>query len=312
MHRGHVWHAKGDVGRAVADFTRAARLQTDLKRHFRWLHLATPERQPILAKLLGPLPDGVGDNVVVAERAEIRRDGQVLDTVGRGTVLIAYGQEEDGLRVRYRRRGVIARKDALTLDEAIDHFTHAIEREPDDAGAHRSRGNAWTFKHDHDKALADLDRAVLLDSKDAAAYHQRGIAWAYKGVPDRATADFDEAVRLAPGDPTAYNDRVVQSMQMGDQQAAITDLVETVRLDPEYAMAYRNLGGARFLLGDIASALDELDVAFRLDPGDPATLMFRASCWENSEGPTDRWAADVASAVEIDPRHVRLSLGFPA
>ena len=94
----------------------------------------------------------IGDTViVVAERASIKSQGQVVDTAVRGTDLPIRGESGGQFEVRFRRAGLIDRADAMPLDEAIAHFTEAIRRRPEDSRAYGARGNAWAFKGDLEK-----------------------------------------------------------------------------------------------------------------------------------------------------------------
>ena len=49
----------------------------------------------------------------------------------------------------------------------------------------RNRGDAYTNKGDHDRALADYNEAIRLDPKSALALSDRGVAYANKGDYNR-------------------------------------------------------------------------------------------------------------------------------
>ena len=148
--------ARGDVHGAIADFRKVAELDPGLKDELR------------LRLLSGQLP--IGDSIVViADRASIKAEGQVIDTAMRGTALLLRGETGDQLQVRYRRAGMIDRTDAMPLEQAIAHFAEVIRRQPEDGGAYGARGNAWAFKGNFEKAVADHEQAIRLGPQDPLA-----------------------------------------------------------------------------------------------------------------------------------------------
>src|SRR5579859_4815186 len=84
---------------------------------------------------------------------------------------------------------------------ALEDLDRAIELDPSDASAYRSRGDiyGYTFK-DYQHALADLDRAIELDPADASAYKSRGDVYYELKDYQHALADLDRAIELAPAD----------------------------------------------------------------------------------------------------------------
>src|SRR4029077_16859301 len=59
-----------------------------------------------------------------------------------------------------------------------------------------NRGNAYSAKGDHDRAIADYTQVINLDPKSAIAYNNRGLAYRAKGDLDRAIADYNQAINL--------------------------------------------------------------------------------------------------------------------
>ena len=174
VNRGSLRLENRDIGGAIADFRKASELSPGFKNDL---------RQRLLS---GSLP--IGDTViVVAERASIKSQGQVVDTAVRGTDLPIRGESGGQFEVRFRRAGLIDRADAMPLDEAIAHFTEAIRRRPEDSRAYGARGNAWAFKGDLEKALADHDRAVAPQPARSAGVPEARDRPRAKGQPRQST-----------------------------------------------------------------------------------------------------------------------------
>jgi tetratricopeptide (TPR) repeat protein len=287
--RGKLRIARGDVHGAIADFRKVAELDPGLKDELR------------LRLLSGQLP--IGDSIVViADRASIKAEGQVIDTAMRCTALLLRGETGDQLQVRYRSAGMIDRTDAMPLEQAIAHFAEVIRRQPEDGGAYGARGNAWAFKGNFEKAVADHEQAIRLGPQDPLAYQKRGIAYGLKGDRDKALADFNQAIRLDPKDASLFLDRARIWMVLEKYDNAITDYNEALRLDPQYAPAYGYRGAAWDLKGDDARALTDFNEALRLDPKDVVTLLNRASFW-GRKGEKQKMIRDFNEAVRLEPKY---------
>ncbi len=90
-------------------------------------------------------------------------------------------------------------------EEAIDHYTKAIELSPFVASHYYQRGLAWYRKGNKDKALEDFDKAIILDSRWSSAYIYRGLCEVKKGAYAKALSDYKRALQLNPKDPTVHN-----------------------------------------------------------------------------------------------------------
>lgn len=90
-------------------------------------------------------------------------------------------------------------RDKLTNDEldcAIDHYSHALQLDPEYAVAYFNRGLAYFCKGDLDRAISDWDEAIRLVPDDVEAYYYRGIAYDEKGDQKNAIADLKKALEL--------------------------------------------------------------------------------------------------------------------
>src|SRR5918912_967260 len=83
---------------------------------------------------------------------------------------------------------VLARGDEATQDAQ------------DRAIAFYNRGNAYRYRGDTERAIADYSEAIRLKPDYALAFYNRGDAYADRSKYDHAIVDFSEAIRLKPDD----------------------------------------------------------------------------------------------------------------
>jgi len=83
------------------------------------------------------------------------------------------------------------------IDESIKSAEQAIKLDPSNARATECRGQAFYYKGDYAKAIADFNKS-LLASPDSAPeiYYRRGQAKHYAGQMADAAADFEKAVSV--------------------------------------------------------------------------------------------------------------------
>jgi tetratricopeptide (TPR) repeat protein len=80
-------------------------------------------------------------------------------------------------------------------DRAIADYNQAIELNPKkESVLYFNRGDSRYLRGDYDGAIADLDRAIQLNPKFASAYKDRGNAYSEKKEHNRAIADYDQAI----------------------------------------------------------------------------------------------------------------------
>jgi tetratricopeptide (TPR) repeat protein len=152
-------------------------------------------------------------------------------------------------------------------DQDLADLDEAIRLAPNDAQAHRRRGNLWGRKGDMDRALADYDEAIRLDPNDIAIFHDRGVMWQRNGELDKALADLDRAVRMSFADPEIYSDRGAVWLEKGRYDRALADFNQALKIDPGLASASVRRATALDRKGDQDRARAKLEQATHLDRG---------------------------------------------
>ena len=75
----------------------------------------------------------------------------------------------------------------------IADFSQAIDLGLKSYDVYSCRGNAYSQRGDHDKAIADLTEAIKLKPDFSKAYKNRGLAYKKKGDQTKADEDFEKA-----------------------------------------------------------------------------------------------------------------------
>ena len=154
--RGDAYRKKGELDKAVADYTDAIRLDPK-------------------------------DAAAHAARGDVyRKKGELNKAIADYTEAIRLDPKN---AAAHAARGVAYRMEAES-DKAIADYIEVIN--PQDAEAYAMRGEQGDF----DKAIADCTEAIRLDPKWAEAYYDRGSAYEKKGDKAKAEADFAQAKKL--------------------------------------------------------------------------------------------------------------------
>jgi lipoprotein NlpI len=127
--------------------------------------------------------------------------------------------------------------------EAIRHFTKAIDLNPMDAESYYSRGTAYSHEGQNDEAISDYTKALEINPKNANAYCNRGNAYCRKGEYDRAISDYTKALGINPRGTEVYYNRGITWCIKGQHDQAISDFRKALEIDPNnprYVEAYVN------------------------------------------------------------------------
>ena len=85
--------------------------------------------------------------------------------------------------------------------EAIEIFTHVLQKSPDHPDALYYRALAWFHQGNLDQSIADFTQAIEKDPQAADCFIGRGEVWLTKGIIKAALGDFKKALDIEPGNP---------------------------------------------------------------------------------------------------------------
>ena len=185
-------------------------------------------------------------------------------------------------------------------NSAIEHYSHAIELDPNLAEAYNNRGNAYCDIGEVDRAIEDYIKMIELQPNDAIAYNNRGIAYGIKDEINLAIKDFNAAIQLKRDYAIAYNNRGAVYRSKGDYDRAIEDCNKAIDLERDYAEPYSNRGAAYRNKGDYDRAIEDHNTAIQLKP-DFVEAYYNRGIVYYEKHEFDRAIADYNAAIERKP-----------
>lgn len=93
---------------------------------------------------------------------------------------------------------------AGNIQEAINLYTLAIEKDPEFIDAYYNRGIMHYFLKEYKKAIEDLSKVIEKKPDHVMAYASRGSAYDTIGNQQKALSDFRKAAQLGDKDVQEY------------------------------------------------------------------------------------------------------------
>ena len=131
--------------------------------------------------------------------------------------------------------------------KTIEHYTKALELDPQMGSAYYNRGLAYANIGEYDKAIKDYSTIINRNSGDAEAYSSRGDAYLCKGKYDRAIKDYSKAIELKPDYALFYRNRGKAWLHLQNWDEAIKDLTDAW-----------NIGRFRISVADFAQLPEDI------------------------------------------------------
>ncbi len=126
-------------------------------------------------------------------------------------------------------------------DEAVAHFTAAVELAPEYADAHSSLGLGLLHQGKLDEALSHFLAVLRLRPDSSDAHLNLGIALAQQGKPDEAIERYALALRLDPTNALAHVDWGITLEALGKLDEAVQHYSAALRIAPDHHAAQANL-----------------------------------------------------------------------
>jgi WD40 repeat protein/serine/threonine protein kinase len=164
VHRGVMLRQKGDYDAAIAEFTRATRIDPN--------HTAAYQGRANTYSGRGDYDRAVED---YSKALEI----------------------DPKLALAYVNRGLAYVKLHEPV-KAVADYTRALEIDPKLSVAYLNRGSAYARSAEYERAVEDYSKALEIDPKLALAYVNRGLAHAKKGDFPAALVDYGRALEIEP------------------------------------------------------------------------------------------------------------------
>jgi protein O-mannosyl-transferase len=221
------------------------------------------------AERFGTLGKGVAVSVVIL----------ILGTLGALTWQQTYSYKDretlwrDTLKknpesaIAHNNLGVVLQDEQGKVDEAIEHYTAAIQIKPDFTEAHNNLGRVMMQQGKLEEAAKHLNEALRIDSDFPVAYINLGGVLVRQGKLDEAIGHLTEALRVDPDSAEAHGNLGYILMRQGKLDKAVKHLNKTLRIRPDFAEAHSNLGYTLMRQGKLLDeAVKHFTEAMRIKP----------------------------------------------
>ena len=303
INRGIAYYDRGELDRALADYTSAIRLdpknaealnnRADLKLRKGDIESAIEDYSTAieLSPKLASAFNGRGN--------ALRESGQIDRAIADYDKAIAL---DPASPFAYNGRGNALRDKGQT-DRAIADFNKAISIDPSYGTAFIGRANAFSDKSDWVEAIKDYDAALDLDSKDITALNNRGTAYQNMGNLDAAVRDYTAAIALDNRRAALFFNRALAYHAKGDTPKAFDDYTSTISRDPNYAYAYFNRGQIAQNKGELDKAIADFNKAIQINPNYAQSYVARGVA-RLRQGDARKALEDLRNGVRLDERQV--------
>ncbi len=185
-------------------------------------------------------------------------------------------------------------------DEAIVHFTKALEIKPDFAEAHYNLGLALANRGQTDEAMAHYRKALEFEPDYMEAHNNLGVALAGRGQDDEAILHYRKALQIKPDYASAHNNLGFALAGRGQTDEAMAHYRKALELQPDYAQAHYNLGMALAGRGQIDEAITHYQKALEVGP-DAAEVHYNLGMALAQRGQGDDAIVHYRKALQIKP-----------
>ncbi|MCX6618944.1 MAG: tetratricopeptide repeat protein, partial [Acidobacteria bacterium] len=205
-------------------------------------------------------------------RVKLSRDEEKLVTK-------RYTENTDAYNVYLQGRYYWNKRTGEGLQKAIEHFQHAIQKDPGFARAYAGLADSYNLINlygdvapadSFPKAEAAARKALELDGQLAEAHTSLGYAlsyydWDWKG----AEKEFLAAIRLNPNYATAHHWYALHLTTVGRSNEAITQAERALELDPLSLIINRDLGRVYQHARQYDRAISQYRKTLELEPNFP-------------------------------------------
>jgi tetratricopeptide (TPR) repeat protein len=167
--------------------------------------------------------------------------------------------------------GVLAAKQEH-IDEAIGHFTNAVELNPDFVEAHFNLGVAYKKKVKVPEFVASFRKVLEMGEPDDDVVDQARLILdqTEQSIHKTDGVDLDTYIRAHQ-----FFDHGVMQMNTENWEAAIAKFEASNKLIDDHAQTYGNLGLCHAKLGNHQTAIEAFDKALEIDPKYELALLNR-------------------------------------
>ena len=185
-------------------------------------------------------------------------------------------------------------------EEAIKHYTKAIELKPDSAEAYYHRGVVYFYLDNFDSAIMNFAEMIKLEPNEDNAYLWRGLAYKHEGNFDEAIEDHNKAIALKLDNPHAYFNLGVIYKEKEDFDLAIENFTKAIELDLNFAGAYNHRGLVfRDKQNNYECAIEDFTKVIGMNPDNVDEIYNNRGIAYRKKGDYERALGDHTKAIEL-------------
>ena len=147
-----------------------------------------------------------------------------------------------------------------------------VKKSPGKARPHNNLGVALADQDKSDEAVEHYSKALQIKSNYVEAHYNLGNILVRQGRIPEAIDNYAEALKINPRYAKAHYNLGTALVRQGRVDEAIDHYSEALRINPDYAKAHYNLGNALARQGRVDEAIDHYSEALRINPDDAQTL----------------------------------------
>lgn len=185
-------------------------------------------------------------------------------------------------------------------DEAIAHYTAAMEMDPNYSEYYNERGNALMKVNRLGEAAADYRTAIELSPPYFEVWTNLGQCHRLMGQHREAIAAYTRSLDLEPGQVLAWLGRAQSGEAVGEAEQAMADYSAALAIDPDLWEALASRAVLHYERGDLASSLGDVGRAIELAPGVADLYQNRAIVLADL-GERQAAAADLERYLQLNP-----------
>lgn len=247
------------------------------------------------------IQDDIANAVVNKMKVTLLGDAQKIDIAAETLSIGAMVEHGKGQKQ-------LAHRTVASINQAIEHFNHAVEIDPNYARAYVGVADANLLSMQYgnvsrktatDNAREAIDKALAINDEFAPAYASEGLMLSYSD-PVKAEVSFKRAIELNPNYSPAYlwfGSLLKSSGRLNNSQVLFEKAFE---LDPKSAVAANNVAWGYFLMGDEAKAMEIFSQIISNDPYYPGAYSLAGEIQSN-HGRLDKAANMYKRALDVDP-----------
>jgi tetratricopeptide (TPR) repeat protein len=198
------------------------------------------------------------------------------------------------IRGHYNLAGALAGDGKV--DEAIEHYRHAVRLYPDYIQAHNNLAALLADRGRPEEAILHYEEALRLDPNVVEAHYNLALTFLQQGKLDGAVEHFKHALRLNPHLPWAHYNLASALAKQGKLDEAREEFRKAVAIKADMVVGHSDLGLALARKGELEDAVKSYRQALRL-AGDNLEVCNNLA-WLLATHPAAA-AGDAAQAVEL-------------